>query len=139
MKLEATPLGQARKAIDAAMSDVGDAMEAWCNERGTDPGGRFPHGDYELTLRPDSASLGFEAVFEFFEDIGPRASLLRARLCAVFEKHGIATVSVVGTNLDSADVEAFTCHCNPADRTGGGHDPKCPEFDPAADAEPRQW
>ncbi len=22
------------------------------------------------------------------------------------------------------------CRCNPADRTGGGHDPRCPEFEP---------
>jgi len=110
LKIDLTPLGQARKAIDAAKTDIDHALdawrEAWSADR-TNTVDKYPFGDFDVELRPDSASLGFEAVFEFSEDPGPDARVFTRKLAAVFEKHGIATVAVVGTNLDSAGVEAF--------------------------------
>lgn len=35
----------------------------------------------------------------------------------------------------AAEPDDPPCACNPADRTGGGHDPECPEFDLRAGAE----
>jgi hypothetical protein len=109
LKIESTPLGLARKAIDAAMSDINDAMSAW--QESNKPLGAhlddYPYGDLDIELRPDSQSYGFEVVFSFSEDVGPTADLIRDRLSAVLEKHGIATVTVLGTNIDCADVKAF--------------------------------
>lgn len=108
LAIELTPLGQARKAIDAALSDIEHTMEAWREENENDPpNDDYPHGDYELTLRPDSGSYGFVALFEYSETVGPDADDLERKLRPLLVKHGIATVSVVGTNLDTADVEAF--------------------------------
>ncbi len=44
-----------------------------------------------------------------------------------------------GEALVADNDEEDECNCNPADRTGGGHDPKCPEFDPSLGVEPVQW
>ena len=113
LKIQRTPLGLARKAVDAAKSEIDDALAAWQEAWSAslpDPTGlveRYPFGDFEVELRPDTASLGFEAVFEFSEDPGPDAEVFERKLAAVFEKHGIATVTVLGVNIDSADVEAF--------------------------------
>lgn len=110
LKIEGTPLYLARQAIDAAASDISDAMEAWreaWSEDRSNTVDKYPFGDFELVLGPDAESLGFEARFEFSEDPGPDASVFTRKLAAVLEKHGVATVRVIGVNLDQADVEAF--------------------------------
>lgn len=45
--------------------------------------------------------------------------------------------TVVTNDGDFCPVHA--CNCNPADQTGGGHHPTCPQFDPMYGAEPTQW
>ncbi len=107
-KIETTPLGLARKAIDAAEDDIHDALESWrsSGEEGCAPDD-YPYGDFEVELRPDEASLGFAVFFQFSEDPDPEADVFTRKLGAIFEKHGIATVTVLGVHIDSSDVEAF--------------------------------
>jgi len=102
--IEDTPLGRARKAIDLARQDVIDAIEEWEND-GPPYDGNCPGGEYEITLRPDGDSFGFELLIEYGDSVGDPAEAIAKRLAPVLRAHGIATVSVVGTNLDSASVK----------------------------------
>jgi len=103
-----TPLGRARRAIDLAHHEIDEAISAWGDDdlKPGDPPDGYP-GDraFEIELRPDPHSIGFELVLTFDDDL-PATSpqQLRARLREVCIKHGVETITVRETTTKRADV-----------------------------------
>jgi len=106
LKIEGTPLGLARKAVDTAIHEIEAEIERW-SEEGPPYDHNCPGGEYELRLEPDPGSLGFTLVLEFHDREGEEVRPIAARLAPLLERHGVTSVRVLGHVYDEIDVEAF--------------------------------